>query len=191
MALPYQRRRALGTWVLSSRLSVLFLPGKQHTRFKVNWPIPRLLEAITWIFRLRNRPGICREASDVDTRGQRGCMTSGVRGQGGLQGTLPWCWQSGPTKPGQHLHATEASTFCLTWYTGLWATRYLQEDGWLSDSRVSRHRAWTNSPPCCTPTHMTFTFWQSGAPCGHGCCEWTRNFSVLQAATKVTSLDFW
>lgn len=44
-------------------------------------------------------------------------------------------------------------------------------------------------PPC--PTHMTLTFWQSRAPCGHGCCLWMWNFSVLQAAMKVTSLDFW
>lgn len=47
---------------------------------------------------------------------------------GGPRGALPWCWQSEPAKPGQHLQATAASTFCLTRYTGLWATRYLEED---------------------------------------------------------------
>lgn len=107
------------------------LPGKQHTRFKANRPVPVFLEAITQICRLRDRSGICREeASDVTTRGQRSSMTSGSEVEvGGEHQGLPWCWQSEPAKPGQHVQATEASTFCLTWYTGLWATRYLQEEG--------------------------------------------------------------
>lgn len=113
-------------------------------------------------------------------------------GEGEPWGALPWCWQSGPAKPGQHFQATEASTFCLTWYTGLWATRYLGRDGQLGDARAASGdaRGWPTLPHP-APAHMTRTLWQSGAPCGHGCCEWTRNFSVLQAATKVTSLDSW
>lgn len=41
------------------------------------------------------------------------------------------------------------------------------------------------------PTHMTLSLRQFGALSEHGCCEWTRNLSVLQAVTKVTTLDVW
>lgn len=57
-------------------------------------------------------------------------------------------------------------------------------------SSVTGEPVWAGGGPT-VPTHMTLSLWQSGAPRGHGCCEWTRNLSVLQAATWVTSLDVW
>lgn len=69
----------MGTWVLSACLPLLRLPGKQHTRLKANLSIPRLLEVIIWICRLRDYSGICRkEASDVDPKRSEECMASGV-----------------------------------------------------------------------------------------------------------------
>lgn len=58
MAPPYQRRKGLGTWVLSACLPLLPLPQKQHTGFKANFSTPRLLEAITRVGRLRDHSGI-------------------------------------------------------------------------------------------------------------------------------------
>lgn len=68
-----------------------------------------------------------REAWCIESRSQRNSMILGTRGQGGLWGALPYSSQSGPRKPGQHLQATETSTFCWTRYTGFWATRYLRK----------------------------------------------------------------
>lgn len=75
----------VGSFCLPACLPLLYLLGKQHTWFKADWPIPRLLEAIPWIFGLKDCRGICREeATDVDTTGQRSCLTSGseVEGEG-------------------------------------------------------------------------------------------------------------
>lgn len=101
------------------------------TRFKVNWSIPA-----SW----RPSPGSSGSGIAVGSAEKHQILTPEVRGgcrplgsevEGGGDHREPYAIASsqGHRKPGQHLQATEASTFCLTWYTEAWATRYLGEEG--------------------------------------------------------------
>jgi hypothetical protein len=130
-----------------------------------------------------------KEASDVDPGGPRDSMTTKSVDKGEeVAGSPTMVLAVGALEAGAAPPGHGEQYFLLDLVHWLLGHPIPGGGGLLSDSGVSLQGLgkWLS-----LPTHMTLTLWQSGSSCGHGCCEWMRNFSVLQAATKVTSLDFW